>query len=198
MFEEPCGIATQRTTSYEVVMLCPAQGSREATLSSDREASFNITARCAQEGIKGGNKRRKQHLQGTITTTSRDNDHNWEVGSSDVRRISTAARSDKHLMRPPIAHFKRLLEEAYPNHSYPIRHKLKYCGMMRSFMTSRSLTWGAELNKGPDGSDTTPFPEENAVMTVYGGRPPSGRLCMSSLSPRAPTHCGWGCEGSGV
>jgi hypothetical protein len=46
--------------------------------------------------------------------------------------------------------------------------------MMRRFMASGSITWGAELDEGPDGSDTTSFPEENAVMTVYEGRPPSG------------------------
>jgi hypothetical protein len=32
-------------------------------------------------------------------------------------------------------------------------------------------------------------------MTVYRGRPPSRRCCMSSLSPRALTHCGWGLGG---
>jgi hypothetical protein len=51
---------------------------------------------------------------------------------------------------------------------------------MRSFMTSVSLTWGVELDEGPDGSHTMPFHEENAVMMVYGGRPLSGRRRMSS------------------
>jgi hypothetical protein len=37
-------------------------------------------------------------------------------------------------------YFKQLLEEAFPNHAYPVRHKLKECGMMRSFMNSGSLT----------------------------------------------------------
>jgi hypothetical protein len=61
---------------------------------------------------------------------------------------------------------------------------------MRSFMTSRSLTWGAELDEEPDGSDMTPFPKENAVMMVYRGPPPPlGRHRMSS---------GWGHRGSGV
>jgi hypothetical protein len=44
MFEELRGIATQRTTSYDAVMLRPAQGSREATLSGDMEAPSDITA----------------------------------------------------------------------------------------------------------------------------------------------------------
>jgi hypothetical protein len=59
---------------------------------------------------------------------------------SRVRHISTATHSDKHQAGPPTDHFQRVLEEACPNHTYPIRHKLKDCGMMTSFMTSQSLT----------------------------------------------------------
>jgi hypothetical protein len=88
--------------------------------------------------------------------TDRDDSNNKEVGGSDVRLISTAARSDKHQARPPTDHFKRLLED---------------CGMMRSFMTSWSLTWGAELDEGPDRNDTMLFPKENVIMMVYGGCP---------------------------
>jgi hypothetical protein len=95
-------------------------------------------------------------------------------------------------VRPPTGHYKRLLEEAYLNHAYPVRHKLKDYGMMRSFMTSRSLTWGAELDKGLDGSNTMLFPKENDVMIVYGGCPLLGRHRVASLSPRMPTRCGWG------
>jgi hypothetical protein len=76
-----------------------------------------------------------------------------------------------------------LLKEAYRNHTYPIRHMLKDFSMMRSFMTSVSLTWGVELDEGPDGSHTMPFHEENAVMMVYEGRPLSGRRRMSSPTP---------------
>jgi hypothetical protein len=133
-----------------------------------------------------------------MTTTSRDDGHDWEAGSSGVRCTSTAVCNEKRPVRPPTDHFKRFLEEAYPNRTYPVRHKLKDCSMMRSFMTSRSLNWATELDEGLDGSDTTLFPEKNAVMTVYGERSPSGRHRMSSLSHRAPTRCGWGHEGSGV
>jgi hypothetical protein len=51
-------------------------------------------------------------------------------------------------------------------------------------MTSGPLTWGADLDKDPGGSDMTPFPMENAVTTVCGGWPPLGRHRMSNLSPR--------------
>jgi hypothetical protein len=81
---------------------------------------------------------------------SRGHDHDdsnvREAGSSDVWCILTAACSDKRQARPCIDHFKRLLEEAYPNHVYRVRHKLKDYGMMRIFMTSGSLTRGTELD----------------------------------------------------
>jgi hypothetical protein len=57
-----------------------------------------------------------------------------------MRCISTAVRSDEHQARPPMDHFKRFLEEAHPNHAYHLRHKLKVCGMMRSFMILGYLT----------------------------------------------------------
>jgi hypothetical protein len=122
-------------------MLCPTQGSREETPSNDKEAPSDITTHSAQKGIKCGNKRRKQHLQGTTTMTSCDDGHNWDSGGSGVRCTATAAHSDKRTVMPPMDHFKRLLEEACPNHAYPIKHKLKDYGMMRSFMTSGSLAW---------------------------------------------------------
>jgi hypothetical protein len=72
--------------------------------------------------------------------TSRDDGHDWEVGGSSMMCITTAMCNDKRPARPPTDHLRSLLEEAYPNNAYPIRHKLKYCSMMRSFMTSGSLT----------------------------------------------------------
>jgi hypothetical protein len=37
-----------------------------------------------------------------------------------------------------------------------------------------------------------PFPREDAVMTIYDGRPSSVVRRMSNLSPRTPTCYGWG------
>jgi hypothetical protein len=97
-----------------------------------------------------------------MTMTSCDDGHNWEVGGSDAMHILTAAHYDKRPVRPPTDHFKRLLEEACPNHAYFIGHRLKDCGMMRSFITPGSHTWGVELDEGPDRSDTMPFPRKTS------------------------------------
>jgi hypothetical protein len=61
-------------------------------------------------------------------------------------------------------HLMGLVDEACPNHAYPIRHKFKDRAMMRSFVISGSLTWGTELDELPNGSDMTRFPKENAIM----------------------------------
>jgi hypothetical protein len=52
------------------------------------------------------------------------------VGSFGVGHVSTVMCSNMRLARPPTYHFKRLLEEAYPNHVYPIKHKLKDCDIV--------------------------------------------------------------------
>jgi hypothetical protein len=72
--------------------------------------------------------------------TDHDDGNDWEASGSGVRCIPIVARSDKRQARPPMDHFKKLLDKASPNHAYPIRHKLNDRGMMRSFMTSESLT----------------------------------------------------------
>jgi hypothetical protein len=74
-----------------------------------------------------------------------------------INRGASTEAFYEHQQRPPTDHSNRLLEEACANYAYPVRHRLKYCGMMRSFMTSGSLTGGMELDEGPDGSDTMPF-----------------------------------------
>jgi hypothetical protein len=112
-----------------------------------------------------------------------------------MEHISTTMCNSKRSVRTLTYHFKKLLEVACANHAYPVRHKLKDCGMMRSFMTSGSLSWGTKPDEGPDGSDTTPFPEENVVMMVFMGCPIVGRRRMSSLGPGILACGGWGCRG---
>jgi hypothetical protein len=181
-------------------MHCPTQASREATPSSDKEAPPDDVVRCTHGDVRSSNKRRNQRPLRTVTTAavSHGDDHGWEASSSSMGRASAAVRSIKCWERTPTYHFKRLLEEVCPNHAYPVRHRLKDYDMMQSLMTSGSLTWGTEPDEGPEGSDATPFPEENAVMVVISGRPPSGRHRMSNLSPRVSTRGGWGHGGASV
>jgi hypothetical protein len=61
--EELRSIAAQYATGNETMKLCPTPSSREATSSSSKEASFDVTVHDAKEGTKGGKKRCKQRPQ---------------------------------------------------------------------------------------------------------------------------------------
>jgi hypothetical protein len=80
----------------------------------------------------------------------------------------------------PTDHFEKLLEETFPNHTYRIKHKLRDCDLMKSFMATRPLARGMEIDEVPDEGDKTPFPREDAVMMIYDGCPHRG--CTTCLT----------------
>jgi hypothetical protein len=120
-------------------------------------------------GARGGKKRCKQWLQGFTAAADGDGGDNEEADGSGMARVATAAGSSKRQARPPIDHIERLLEEACPNHSYPIKHKLRGYGMMKNFMVLGSLTRGIGLDEASRESDAAPFPNEDTVMMIYDG-----------------------------
>jgi hypothetical protein len=72
---------------------------------------------------------------------------------------------------------------------------MKDCDMMKNFMTSGSPTRGWKLEEDPGGSNTTPFPREDAVMMVYDGCPPPGRHRVSNLTVNLLRLGTWGHRG---
>jgi hypothetical protein len=54
------------------------------------------------------------------------------------------------------------------NHTYPVKHKLKDCTMMKIFMTSGALSKGMKPEGDPSGKGMTSDPGEAVVMTIYG------------------------------
>jgi hypothetical protein len=81
-----------------------------------------------------------------------DNDDDSKARGSNMECITTAVCSGKCQAWPLMDHIERLLEEACPNHEYPIKHKLNDYGMMKNFMTSGSLTQDQEPEEDPGGS----------------------------------------------
>jgi hypothetical protein len=116
-------------------------------------------------------------------------DDDKKADGSEMEYVKTVGRSVKRQVQPRTDHFERLLEEACLNHAYHIKHKLKDCSMMKNFMTSGSLTQDREHEEDPGRRDATPFPREGAVMTVYNGRQPPGRHCISNLSLGTSASC---------
>jgi hypothetical protein len=88
------------------------------------------------------------------------------LDSFDEEYVTTVERDFKHHARQPKDHFEKLLEAACPNHTHPVKHKLKDCTMMKNFMTSGALSKGEKPEGDPGGKGAVPFPEEEAVMAI--------------------------------
>jgi hypothetical protein len=67
-------------------------------------------------------------------------DDDKEAGDSDEEYVTATERDLKHQAHQLKDHFEKLLKVNYLNHSYPVKHKLKDCTMMKNFMTSGALS----------------------------------------------------------
>jgi hypothetical protein len=90
---------------------------------------------------KGGKEEQKQHSW-RIAIAASDDGGNEKAGNSDEGHVVAAERDFKRQMLPPKDHFEKVLEVACLNHSYPIKHKLKDCTMIKNFMTSGAFSKG--------------------------------------------------------
>jgi hypothetical protein len=101
-----------------------------------------------------------------------------------MEHVTEAAGNSKRQARPPTDHFEKLFKEMCLNHTYSVKHKLRDCGMMKSFMTTGSLPRGMEITDDPTEGDTTPFPGEDAIKAIFGRHP--------SLEKHHALDQGWG------
>jgi hypothetical protein len=68
---------------------------------------------------------------------------------------------------------------------YLVRHKLKECTMMKNYMTTGTFPKGKRPEGISAGKVATPFPEEKAVMSIYGGPAPHESRHKLKLTGRA-------------
>jgi hypothetical protein len=110
-----------------------------------------------------GQKRRPQQV--AVGTGYDDDDK--ELDDSNEGHVTVAEHDYKRQVWQLKYHFKKLLDAACPSHTYPAKHKLKDCTMMKNFRTSGALSKG-KMHKGDSGGKVaTPFPEEEAVMAIH-------------------------------
>jgi hypothetical protein len=53
------------------------------------------------------------------------------------------------------------------HHSYPVKHKLKDCTMMKNFMTLGAFSKSRKPGGDPGGKSAAPIPGEAGVMTIF-------------------------------
>jgi hypothetical protein len=117
-------------------------------------------------------------------TSCEKGDNDKDVGNSGMELITAAERDVKRQTWHPVYHFEKLLEATCPNHTYPVRHKLKECTMMKNYMTIGSFARSKKPDGDSPGKVAAPFPEKTAVMSVYGGSVPTSRAASSNIPVR--------------
>jgi hypothetical protein len=156
---------------------------------------WSKATRKGAKGSKEGQKWRPQQV--TVRTSCNDDDK--EADRSNEEYVASAERDFKHQVRWPNEHFTKLLEVAYPNHEYPMKHKLKECTMMKNFLTSGALSMGKKPEGDQGKRGMTPFPREEVVMSIYSGpvTHESRRKVklmsweVNTMSPATPEYLRW-------
>jgi hypothetical protein len=105
--------------------------------SSSGEAPPSVAIEGAEVGIKADKKRHKQHH--SEVSTDDDGGINEQAGGTSVKHATEAVGNSKHQARPSMNHFEKLLEESCLNHAYIVKHKLRDCSLMKSFVAMGSL-----------------------------------------------------------
>jgi hypothetical protein len=184
-------IATRHAFGEEEVETVFIQSSRKATLSGNRGMSTTATDKGTKRSIKSDKQgpRRRPHRV-TVAANRDDDDNDKDANDSDEELMAAIEHDFKHQARLPVDHFEELLEATCLNHTYPIKHKLKECTMMKNYMTMGNLA----RNKKPEGDSAVkagaPFPEEKAVMSIYGGLAPHESCRKLKLTGRAVNSMG--------
>jgi hypothetical protein len=160
-------IATWHASGEEAVETIFEQNSRKAAEGCPPRQPTRARKGAPKATRGGGAKQWPQRV--TVTTSCDVGDHDKDVGDSDEELIATAERDFKRQARLPTNNFVKLLEATCPNHTYPVRHKLNECTMMKNYMTTGTFAKGKKLEGDSMGKVAAPFPEEKAVMSIYSG-----------------------------
>jgi hypothetical protein len=130
-------ITTRHASSEEVVGVVFVQSSAKAALSGSRGAPTMATDKGARRGARSDKRGSKRQTQRVAVATSYDEGNNdKDISDSDEELVTTAECDSKAQARQPTDHFKKLLEATCPNHTYPVKHRLKECTMMKNYITT--------------------------------------------------------------
>jgi hypothetical protein len=114
------------------------------------------------------------------------------------------AAADKQPPKPKAGplrdHFKKMLENPCPYHEGPMKHTLKDCNLMKSYLGGKNKSQDAARAGATKNAEHDKFPKEDgAVMMIFGGtpaRPPrrkNKRILQEiyQTDPAVPSYLGW-------
>jgi hypothetical protein len=155
--------ATGHASGEEAVLATFIVGNATAVADGGRTAP---TIKGPRIGSKGGNKGQKRQPH-HVTVVASNGGGGEGAGDSSEEYVEATKCNFKGQTRPPKVHFKKLLEATCPHHSYPIKHKLKDCTLMKKFMMSGAFSKDRKLGGDPGGKSATPILGEADVMTIF-------------------------------
>jgi hypothetical protein len=103
-----------------------------------------------------------------VAASHNEDNNNKDAIDSNEELVATAECDFKHQAWLPRDHFEKLHEVRCPNHTYPVKHKLKECTMMKNYKTMGSLARSTKPEDDSVGKAAAPSLVEKAVMSIYG------------------------------
>jgi hypothetical protein len=131
--KELLDITTQHASGEEVVCAAFILGNTGVVANGGRAVPTKAIVKGAKKGVKGGKKGQKKRPPHVAIAAGSDGGDE-EAGDSGEECIVAVERS-----------FRELLKVTCPHHSYPIKHKLKDCAMMKKFMMLGAFSKGSKL-----------------------------------------------------
>jgi hypothetical protein len=166
-------ITTRNASGEEGIRDVFVQGDGRVVPSGSRGAPLKAIDKGANRSTKCNKRGPKQRPQwATVTNRYEEGDNEQEADDSNEDLIAIVTCDFKRHACQPADHFVKLLEVTCPNHVYSIRHKLKECSMMKNYMTKGTFAKGKKSEGDLAGKVIAHFPEEKAVMSIYGGPAP--------------------------
>jgi hypothetical protein len=171
--KELLDIATRHTSSVEAVEAIFIQSGSKAVPSDSQGTSAIATDKGTKRSIKTDKRGPRRWPQRITIGASCDEEMNdKDAGNSDEEIMVTVEHDFKRPTWSTTDHFKNLLEATCLNLTFPVKHKLKECSMIKKYMATRNLARVKKPKGDSVGKVAAPFPEEKAAMSIYIGPAP--------------------------
>jgi hypothetical protein len=82
--------------------------------------------------VQSGGKAAPSGGRGAPTKATDKGDNEKDAGDSNKEFVAAVEHDFKRQAWQPTDHIEKLLEATYPNHMYPVMHKLKECTMIKT------------------------------------------------------------------
>jgi hypothetical protein len=143
------------------------------------------------KSTKGAKRSNKSHKRGrvatwrsqrvVVTTSCDEGANDNEADDADEELIAATEHDFKRQPQQPTNQFEKLVKATYPNHTYPIRHKLKECTMMKNYMTTKTFSRVRKLKDDPTRKDVPQSPKRRRSCQFMKGHHPTSPGASSNL-----------------